>query len=303
MSFDSALVEFEWIVPLAGCLLGVLLVSACAGDTGRVSKAEDPDAEAWVDLFDGETLNGWMPKLKGHEVGDNYASTFRAADGIIQVRYDGYEEFGDRFGHLYYDTPFSHYRLALEYRFVGDFMPDAPEYARLNSGVMFHSQDPRTMPVGQDWPISVEFQFLAEVEEGQPRSTGNMCSPGTAIVYEGQLDERHCIESSADTYPKDVWVSAELLVLGDSLVRHLIEGEPVMEYTSPQIGGGVVTGYDPAQKEDGRLLAGGFIALQSEGQEIDFRSVRLLNLEGCTDPDAHNYKRYYVASDPATCRY
>jgi len=285
------------------CLLGVLLFSGCTGGAGRIEEAEDPDETAWIDLFDGETLKGWTAKLQHHEVGDNYAMTFRAEDGIIKVRYDGYEEFGDRFGHLYYDRPFSHYRLALEYRFVGEAMADAPEYARLNSGVMFHTQDPWTMPVGQDWPISVEFQFLAEEEEGQPRPTGNMCSPGTAIVYQGRLDERHCIQSSAGTYPKDRWVSAELLVLGDSLVRHVIEGEQVMEYTHPQIGGGVVSGYDPAQKQDGRLLEVGFIALQAEGQEIDFRNVRLLNLNGCMDRDALNYKRYYVASDPATCQY
>ena len=291
------------VILVIACLLGVLLFSGCTGGAGRIEEAEDPDEATWIDLFDGETLDGWTAKLQHHEVGDNYAMTFRAEDGIIKVRYDGYEEFGDRFGHLYYYRPFSHYRLALEYRFVGEAMPDAPEYARLNSGLMFHSQDPRTMPVGQDWPISVEFQFLAEEELGQPRPTGNMCSPGTAIVYEGQLDERHCIESIAGTYPKDRWVSAELLVLGDSLARHMIEGEQVMEYTHPQIGGGVVSGYDPAQKQDGGLLAAGFIALQGEGQEIDFRNVRLLNLKGCMDPEAINYKRYYVASDPVTCRY
>ena len=285
------------------CLLGGLLMSGCGGDTGRAKEANDPDEQAWVALFDGETLDGWTAKLQHHQVGDNYMTTFRAEDGVIKVRYDGYSDFGDRFGHLYYDTPFSHYRLALEYRFVGEFMPDAPEYARLNSGLMFHSQDPRTMPVGQDWPISVEFQFLAEEEKGQPRPTGNMCSPGTAVVYQGQLDERHCIESSSGTYPKGRWVSAELVVLGDSVVRHVIEGAQVMEYTHPQIAGGVASGYDPAQKKDGKLLDEGFIALQAEGQEIDFRNIRLLNLKGCLDPEALNYKRYYVASDPATCRY
>lgn len=296
--------NLERFVPIAGfCLLGILLLSGCVGDTGRTEEAADPDEEAWIDLFDGEGLDGWTAKFQGHKVGDNYANTFRVEDGTIKVRYDGYDKFGDRFGHLYHDTPFSHYRLALEYRFVGEFMPDAPEYARLNSGVMFHSQDPRTMPVGQDWPISVELQLLAEEEEGQPRPTGNMCSPGTAIVYEGQLDERHCIESSASTYPKGRWVSAELVVLGDSLVRHVIEGEQVMEYTHPQVGGVVVSGHDPAQKQDGKRLEEGFIALQAEGQEIDFRNVRLLNLKGCMDPEALNYKRYYVASDPATCRY
>jgi hypothetical protein len=130
-----------------------------------------------------------------------------------------------------------------------------------------------------------------------------MCSPGTEVAFEGRLDGRHCIESAAGTYPAGRWVSAELLVLGDSLVRHYIEGEPVMEYAHPRIGGGVVTGYDPAQKEDGRPLTGGYIALQGEGQEIDFRNVRLLNLVGCTDPDALNYRSYLVATDTAQCRY
>jgi len=284
-------------------VLLALLLSACSGDPGASRAAADPDTEAWVDLFDGETLNGWTVKLHGHEVGDNYAKTFRVEDGLIEVRYDGYETFDDRFGHLYYDHPFSHYRLQFEYRFVGRTMPDAPDYASLNSGVMFHSQDPRTMPVEQDWPISVEFQLLAEEEPGQPRPTGNMCSPGTEVVYEGRLDERHCIESAAGMYPKGRWVNAELLVLGDSLVRHYIEGEPVLEYTHPRIGGGVVSGYDPAQKIDGKALTKGFIALQAEGQEVDFRSVRLLDLAGCTDPAALNYRRYLVASDSAACRY
>jgi len=228
----------------------------------------DPDGgavgEAWIDLFDGETLDGWTVKLRGHEVGDNYASTFRVEDGMIRVRYDGYQEFGGRFGHLYFDRPFSRYRLAFEYRFVGRTMPDAPDFARLNSGVMIHAQDPRTMPVDQDWPVSLEFQLLAGQEPGESRPTGNVCTPGTRVEFEGRLDERHCIESSSPTYPKDRWVRAEILVLGDSLVRHMVEGETVMEYRHPRI--------------DGTALTEGYIALQAEGQEIDFRRIRLLNL-------------------------
>ena len=71
----------------------------------------------------------------------------------------------------------------------------------------------------------------------------------------------------------------------------------------PQIGGGIVEGYDPALKQDGKLLQEGYIALQSEGQPIDFRKVELLNLEGCTDPQATNFKDYFVKPDPAACRY
>jgi hypothetical protein len=123
------------------------------------------------------------------------------------------------------------------------------------------------------------------------------------VVYEGQVDPRHCFDSSSATYDGDQWVRAELIVLGDSLVMHIVEGDTVLQYTKPQIGGGVVENYDPAVKNDGMLLSEGYIALQSEGQPIDFRKVELLNLEGCTDPAASNYRSYYVEPDPAGCRY
>lgn len=134
------------------------------------------------------------------------------------------------------------------------------------------------MPKEQDWPISIEMQFLAGLGDGKPRPTGNMCSPGTNIVYKGKLDKRHCIDSNSKTYGKDEWVRAELIVLGDSLVKHIINGETVLEYSKPQIGGDVANRYDPAQKVDGKILSSGFIALQSEGQPIDFRKVEIMDL-------------------------
>ncbi len=218
-------------------------------------------------------------KIHHHETGDNYGNTFRVQDSAIQVRYDQYGDFNDQFGHLYYKTPFSYYHLKLEYRFVGEWCKTAPSYTVLNSGVMYHSQDPRTMPKEQDWPISIEMQFLAGLGDGQPRPTGNMCSPGTHIVYQGKLDTRHCINSSSKTYDKDEWIQAELIVLGDSLITHIINGDTVLQYSKPQIGGPVVNRYDPKQKQDGKVLNKGFIALQSEGQPIDFRRIRIMNLD------------------------
>jgi hypothetical protein len=73
-------------------------------------------------------------------------------------------------------------------------------------------------------------------------------------------------------------VHAELIVLGDSLVTHIINGDTVLRYSKPQIGGGVANGYDPAIKIDGKLLKQGYIGLQSEGQEIDFKNIELLDL-------------------------
>jgi len=256
--------------------LVVILLMSCSvqKDLSRSGPTE------WTPLFNGVDLDGWTTKIHHYEVGDNHGETFRAEDGMIKVRYDQYQgDFNDRYGHLYYDRPYSHFHLSMEYRFVGEVHPGAPIFVVKNSGVMFHSQDPRTMPVEQDWPISVEMQFLAGITEGVDRPTGNMCSPGTDIVYEGQVDPRHCISSSSDTYYGDQWVKAELIVLADSLVTHIINGEPVLQYTKPTIGGGVANRYDPAIKIDGKALTEGFIALQSEGQPIDFRNIRIKDLD------------------------
>jgi Domain of Unknown Function (DUF1080) len=232
----------------------------------------------WQPLFNGKDINDWVVKMQHHEVGVNFGNTFRVEEDILKVRYDQYGDFNDQFAHLYYKTPFSWYHLKVEYRFVGELQKGAPSYTLLNSGVMFHSQDPHTMPKEQDWPISVEMQFLGGLGDGKRRPTGGMCSPGTDIVYKGKIAESHCVSSSAKTYDGEQWVKAELIVLGDSLITHIINGDTVLQYSKPQIGGGVVNRYDPAIKQDGKILSSGFIALQSEGHPVDFRNIELMNL-------------------------
>ena len=232
----------------------------------------------WVPLFNGKDINDWIVKIHHHNTGENFGNTFRAEGGIIKVRYDQYGDFNEQFGHLYYKTPFSYFHLKLQYRFTGEWVKTAPSYTLRNSGVMFHSQDPHTMPKEQDWPISVEMQFLGGLGDGKPRSTGNMCSPGTEVMQNGKIVPSHCLNSSSKTYEGEQWVNAELIVLGDSLITHIINGDTVLQYSKPQIGGGVVNRYDPKIKIDGKILNSGFIALQSEGQEIDFRNISIMDL-------------------------
>src|SRR5687768_10461613 len=83
-------------------------------------RADEPAAE-WQQLFNGKDLTGWTPKVKGFELGDNHADTFRVEDGILKVGYDKYNgPFRGRFGHLFYEKPFANYVLRVEYRFVGE---------------------------------------------------------------------------------------------------------------------------------------------------------------------------------------
>ena len=288
---------------ISGAMLLALALSCAGGRMDPGPAARDPDAREWIELFNGRNLDGWIAKIAKHDVGDNYANTFRVVDGVIQARYDGYGgTYNVQFGHLYYERPYSYYLVVTDYRFSGELYPGAPSYTLRNSGIMIHSQDPRTMPRDQNFPISIENQLLGGLGDGRPRTTGNMCSPGTAVTFQGKFDPRHCINSSSKTYDGDQWVRSETLVLGDSMVKHIINGDTVLTYTRPQHALGVVTGYDPKQLHDGQLVGTGFIALQAEGHNVDFRNVRLLNLEGCMDPTAANYKRYYVKSNPAACR-
>ena len=287
---------FKQTSPLLALFIGLLTFMSCATTKNSADKKD------WQTLFNGKDINDWIVKIHHHEVGDNFGKTFRVEDGLIKVRYDQYDTFRERYGHLYFKQPYSYYHLTFEYRFVGIWRKDAPSYTLKNSGVMFHSQDPHTMPKEQDWPISVEFQLLAGLGDGKPRPTGNMCSPGTDVVFEGKIDPRHCINSTSKTYEGEQWVKGEIIVLGDSLITHIVNGDTVLQYSKPQIGGGVANRYDPAQKKDGKLLKEGFIALQSEGQEVDFRNIQLLNLEGCMDSKSKNYKRYFVKNNSAKCK-
>ena len=125
----------------------------------------------------------------------------------------------------------------------------------------------------QDFPHSIEVQLLGGRETGT-RTTANLCTPGTDVVYRGSLFTPHCLASSSATLDGDQWVRAELIVWGGGTITHLINGTVVLEYAQPQVSAGA------GQGDAGtRLLKRGFIALQSESHPLDFRSVRVRVLD------------------------
>lgn len=253
----------------------VTIASACTNASEKTA-----DSPKWIQLFNGKDLNDWTVKIAKHEVGDNYANTFRVEDGLLKVRYDGYTDFDFQYGHIHYNTPYSAYLLRIEYRFIGEQAPGGEGWAWRNSGAMLHGQDPKTMLKDQDFPISIEGQLLGG-DGTNERTTSNLCTPGTNVLMErnGELFTPHCINSNSKTYHGDQWVTAAFLVLADSVVHHILEGDTVLTYYKPQIGGGNVSNYDPNVKEDGKSLKSGYISLQSESHPIDFRKVELLDLE------------------------
>lgn len=262
-------------------------------DNSKKDDSGPPKQTKWIQLFNGKDLTGWTPKIRGHELGDNYADTFRVVDGKLVVSYDKYTDADsmsvtnpkkpsfNKFGHLFYKDTFSHYVLRAEYRFVGEQIKNGPNWAIRNNGLMIHGQDPATMKKNQMFPASIEVQLLGgRGPKGKLKPTMNLCTPGTNVVMDGKLFKPHVAKSSAAIYEGDQWVTVEVEVLGSKVVRHRVEGRTVLEYTQPQL--------DPDDKgfpmseiiKDGKLLLEeGTISIQSESHPTEFRKIELRVIE------------------------
>lgn len=256
-----------------------VVVLALVGSLCLVASAQDakPAEAGWISLFNGKDLEGWKPKIKGYDEGENFGNTFRVENGVIKVGYEQYRQFDKKYGHLFYKDKFSHYRLKVEYRFVGEQCPGGEGWATRNSGVMIHCQPQETMGKDQDFPVSIEVQFLGGLGRGS-RTTGNLCTPGTNVVYQGKLHTTHCTNSKSKTYDGDQWVTAEVEVHGDKVIKHFINGEEVIAYEQPQYDDRDATAR-PLIKDGKKLISEGYISLQSESHPIEFRKVELLPLK------------------------
>lgn len=237
------------------------------------------DSPEWISLFNGKDLTGWNIKISGHELNDNYKNTFRVKDGNLIISYDEYENFDNKFGHIFYDKEFSNYKIRVEYRFVGEQVPEGPGWAFRNNGIMLHCQSPESMRIEQAFPVSIEAQMLGGNGTDE-RSTGNVCTPGTNFEMNGKLITNHCTNSNSKTFHGDQWVTMEVEVYADSLIKHFVNGELVLQYEKPQL--------DPSDKDAQKLLAQntnnlklgkGYIALQAESHPTEFRKIEILELE------------------------
>lgn len=256
----------------------ILVVSVATRYAGAEPDQPAAANEAWIQLFNGKDLDDWTPKFRGHEPGENYRNTFHVENGAIKVSYNEWDKFDGEFGHLFYKDKFSHYRLRVQYRIVGEQVANGPVWALRNNGMMLHSQAPNTMDVNQDFPVSVEVQLLGGDGENE-RPTLNVCTPGTNIVMGDQLTAAHCTAATVKkTFHGDQLVTVEMEVHGGDVIRHIVDGEVVMEYEKPQL--------DPKDADAKKLIIGedlllreGYIAIQAESHPTVFEKIELMVLE------------------------
>ncbi len=258
-------------------LIAAFIISAILPESASSQDAETaPPENEWEALFNGKNLDGWTPKFTGHDLGVNYNNTFRVEDDLLTVSYDEWDQFDGVFGHLFYKTPYSHYRIRATYRFIGEQVKGGPEWAIRNNGLMLHSQKPETMPKDQEFPVSIEVQLLGGNGKDQ-RSTANLCTPGTNVVMGDSLFTLHCTNSNSKTYHGDQWVTVEVEVKGDEIINHFVNGQSVMQYTKPQ--------YDKQDKTAQPLISGedllidsGYITIQAESHPTQFKSIEIREL-------------------------
>ena len=232
----------------------------------NVGLAKDSEEkQEWVALFNGKNLDGWTPKFKGHELGENPGNIFRVKDGLLQVNYDGFPEFQDMFGHLFYKTPYSHYRLRFVYRFFGEQSKGGPDWAYRNNGAMIHCQDPKTMKLKQTFPNCVEAQVLGDHPK-KKRTTGSLYTIGGTYVFLNGEKVTDTFPSPFPSQPSDKWTTLEVEVRGGDKIIHYINGNKVLEY-------------EKLHMKSGEPLTRGYIALQAESHGTEFKSVELLQLE------------------------
>lgn len=260
-------------------LRGFAMALSLLASSALQAPAQEKSQEGWIQLFNGQDMTGWTPKIAGFKLGENYNDTFRVENGVLKVSYDKYQNFDNKFGHLFFEKPFSNYRLRVEYRFVGDQCPGGPGWALRNSGAMIHCQDPKTMRPDQDFPVCIEVQYLGGNGEGQ-RPTGNLCTPGTHVVMDSKLHTTHCTNSTSKTYNGDQWVTVEVEAHGNGKIKHFVNGDLVLEYEQPQLDES-----DPDAKKlieahgGDKKVDGGYISLQAESHPIEFRKVEIMPLD------------------------
>jgi hypothetical protein len=252
----------------------ILLISCQSKKSTESSTTSNEFSKKWISLFNGENLDGWVMKIAGYEIGENFGNTFRVENGILSIRYNEYDSFRNRFGALYYDKQLSNYRLKLEYRFVGETAPGAPVWGYRDSGVQFHCQSPSSLGLNQPFPVCLEYN-LHGGNGTDERPVGEICTNGTTVEINGVKNTSFCTPAThKKTFHGDQWVTLEIDVQDDHII-HFVNGQEILHYNNPRYNPEHELGKTFIKDGDDRVRSG-YISLQSNSHPIDFRNISLI---------------------------
>src|SRR5262249_55262336 len=95
----------------------------------------------------------------------------------------------------------------------------------------------------------------------------------------GKLITQHCTDSKSKTYHGEEWVAVEVEVHGNGVIKHIVDGQSVLEYEKAQLDERDADGRRLIEGAKGdKMIGGGTISLQSDSPPIEFRKVEILPL-------------------------
>jgi hypothetical protein len=94
----------------------------------------------------------------------------------------------------------------------------------------------------------------------------------------GKLITQHCVNSTSATFHGDQWVTVEIEVRGDELVRHSVNGEVVFEYSQTQLDERDADAQKLLSQGQTIAVTQGYISIQAESHPTEFRKIELLPL-------------------------
>lgn len=245
------------------------IASYSAGNLGNLTLLPATSTDGWVNLFNGKDLTGWVPLIHKSKVGENYMDTFRAdsVNKVIRIAYDKYpnQSFDGRIGNLYYNKRLTNYRVRVTYRFIEPQAKNPVSWGRNNSALMIFAVDPYTITGDPQLPPMIELQLLGSPSAGGTTSP-NYCDLGGMSM---QQHSARCGNNGSGKAPNPAnqWttVEAEVHVTGVTKVFQLPDTtNPAQTMSGPRYMNQAVTG--------------GFVALQSESQPIEFKDILLKEL-------------------------
>jgi hypothetical protein len=259
-----------------GALAGAAGASGTGGAAGAAGSAgSGGSADGWVKIFNGQDLTGWVPLIHKSAVNENYQNTFRAdpTNQVIRVTYEDYPDgnFDGRCGLLYYDKYLTDYRVRLTYRFREPQAKNPVGWGKNNTGLMIFGIDPRKVTGDPEFPPLIEIQLLGTPSAGGSKNA-NLCQPGIMRVsklFDQAIADNSCHDSRSGTAPPAadwVTVEAEVHVTGETKVfQHPNMTEPVLVISGPTY--------------NGQPVMGGYLALQSESQPVEYKDIELKELK------------------------
>ena len=215
-----------------------------------------------------------MPLIHKWKYNEDPYKTFRvdAGNPVIRVTYEDYpgQDFDDHCGLLYYDKPLKDYRVRLTYRFLEPQAKNPVPWGKNNTGLMVFATDPKTVTNDPEFPPLIEIQLLG-TPSGGGKNNANLCQPGgmrVSKLFGQSLSDSSCHDSQSGTAPPAaqwVTVEAEVHVSGDTKVfQYPNMTTPVLTFSGPVY--------------NGQAVNGGYIALQSESQPVEFKDIELKEL-------------------------